>query len=86
MICERKHLPEIPDADFKCPRCGAPCGDFHIEEGHLDNECEKLAASDYLMCDKCSHGETAGVFYRRWMKAKSMITCPHCKGKGVVQR
>lgn len=84
MICDKKHLPDMPDNEFRCPKCQAKCGDWAVDDAHEDGECERMIASDNLVCYKCGHGESAGTFVRRWLKSKRMIVCPHCKGTGRV--
>ena len=81
--CEEKHLPDIPDEDFICPRCSAEMGVWYIEESHSD-DCEHLADIDELHCMSCNHRESAKAFVKKWKHDKSLITCPHCKGKGVI--
>jgi predicted nucleic acid-binding Zn ribbon protein len=83
MKCEAKHLADMPNEEFNCPKCGAKVGIFHVEDSH-DDECERLVASDTVICDECGYGTTAGRYVRQWMEAKSLVTCPHCKGRGVV--
>jgi hypothetical protein len=83
MNCLAKHLPTIDSKDFECPRCHAKIGIWHIDEGH-DFDCEELVAGDNLVCDDCGHGESAGTFSRRLIKARGLKTCPTCKGKGLV--
>jgi hypothetical protein len=79
------HLPEVPNKEFRCPKCKAKCGDFCVDEGHADNECEQLLGDDNLICYKCGHGESAATFVRRWLGAKKLIVCPSCKGTGHVK-
>jgi len=84
LVCDAKHLPDVPDDEFYCPKCESKTGDFYIEEGHHENECEKLKATDLLYCSSCAHSESAGTFVRRWMRKKSLVKCQHCNGEGMV--
>lgn len=83
--CELKHTALNPTGDdWRCPKCGAGTGDWVIDES-LAFDCEKLHVDDHLACYKCEYGTSGGAFARRVMKAKNLIPCPHCAGRGVVQ-
>ena len=86
MICDAKHIPEIPDDELRCPKCDAGCGDWYIEGTH-NEDCERISPDDLLFCAICQHSESAGTWvkrWKRWKKSKSLVTCPYCKGTGVV--
>lgn len=83
--CLAKHLPDVPDEEFVCPKCGAESGDWCIDYSH-NQDCTQLVADDDLICSKCGHGESAKDFVARWKKAKSLVTCPTCQGSGVVKK
>ena len=82
--CDAKHLPDVPDAEFVCPECGAKAGEWHISVAH-DDDCDRMTVDDWCVCSMCRHTETAGTWVRRWRKTRSLVTCPHCKGAGVVK-
>jgi len=89
MKCEAKHVKFEPsEKEWKCPKCNAKCGVFHIYESveDSDGDCNLLHPADILRCTKCNY-ETSGQAFSNMIKKKlNMIPCPHCKGTGYVQR
>lgn len=85
--CEAKHTAYEPsETEWKCPKCAAPGGDFAIDEPAegASNECERLHNKDFLHCYKCGYTVTGSRFAGAIAKAKNLVTCPTCKGHGVV--
>lgn len=83
---------EPSQEEFKCPNCGAPSGEFYIDDSECDPECERLHDTDYLRCAGKKNGypcgyETSGkAFSAMLVKKNSMVKCEHCNGKGMVKK
>lgn len=86
MACtEKAARPQVPDEEFKCPKCGAPAGTFVIEDSEcFDSRCLLLHESDLLVCYECRYETTGKALALRYKKQADLVTCPCCKGKGVV--
>lgn len=89
--CNAKHTsPQIPDADWKCPKCGAKADAFDkafiVEESADDasDDCVMLHDHDLLHCYNCDYQTTGKAFAARYAKQQDLVKCPCCKGKGVV--
>ena len=87
MICEQKHTAYQPtEEEWRCPWCSSDNAQFYIEEPAADaaDDCGKLHAADELYCYKCERGLSGKAFASRLAKKKNVVTCPTCKGAGVV--
>lgn len=90
MKCNAKHtLYQPKDEEWACPYCGASQQDgtgLVIEEPDetSDEACELLHVHDYLFCYTCRKGITGKAFAARLQKINNLVTCPCCKGKGLV--
>jgi prepilin-type N-terminal cleavage/methylation domain-containing protein len=97
IICPVKHtVPQIPDDEWKCPKCGAGV-DYknpdtgHVEQGFIIQEpaegsidCPMLHEADEVGCDHCGWGASGKKLAAMYAKAKDLVPCPCCKGKGMV--
>lgn len=84
MNCPYKHTKYDPtEEEFKCPKCGAVCGVFCVEEGP-NEECLLMHEDDTLHCFECGYTTTGKAFVNKLLKDKSHVECPHCKGKGYI--
>ncbi len=84
--CEAKHTKYQPtDEEFNCPKCGAKVGDFFKDDPVGHDECELLHDEDNLCCATCGYGCSGKAFAARIVKAKNLVSCPCCKGKGFVK-
>ncbi len=91
--CSAKHAnPQVPDADWKCPKCGAGCTPKDIRERAFVNDesadgahsdCPLLHCGDILVCD-CGYGTTGGRFAAAYRKRMALVKCPTCMGHGFV--
>lgn len=92
--CRAKHATpsHIPDADWKCPKCGAtsdpprisdPAFIVDATDPDAHEECPLLHEVDDLRCG-CGYGTTGKAFAAAYRKRKSLVTCPTCKGAGCV--
>jgi hypothetical protein len=93
MNCTAKHTKYQPtEEEMRCPKCGAGLGDFCVDESApgADEDCGLLHVEDILICygpngAGCDWaGASAQAFASRIAKAKSLVPCSHCKGKGLV--
>jgi Zn finger protein HypA/HybF involved in hydrogenase expression len=88
MLCEEKHTKYQPtDEEWKCPKCGAGADDFTIDlflESVGSDDCELLHERDPILCTSCEHCMTGKRFITGLLKKKNLVTCPHCKGTGLV--
>lgn len=87
--CGVKHTrPQIPDADWLCPKCGIGAehksGGFVIEDP-ASEECSQLHDDDGIYCSNCGFGASGKSFARLYAKAKSLVPCEHCHGTGLVK-
>lgn len=90
--CPAKHTkPQIPDEDFKCPKCGTTPDteehQFYIQEPseQADPNCPLLHDADGLGCDKCNYGVSGKRFAAVYAKQQRLVSCEHCKGTGLVE-
>lgn len=91
--CSFKHTKYQPtDEEFCCPKCGAPGGDFCVDESP-NYVCELLHEDDGLVCYgkggkgcKAQYGTDGKSFAARLQKAKNLVCCPTCKGSGLVKK
>ena len=91
VLCGAKHTkPQIPDDAWKCPKCGAKADSekpFVIEDGPEDHaeDCALLHEEDYAFCENCGYGANGKTLARQYARAASLVSCPHCKGTGMVK-
>ena len=90
MTCTVKHTQYQPNDTWRCPKCGITANEegtgFYIEsvvDGASD-ECELLHMDDECLCHTCGYQAYGKTVANRLKKLDNMITCPHCKGKGVI--
>jgi Zn finger protein HypA/HybF involved in hydrogenase expression len=89
VACHAKHTVYQPkDEDWKCPKCGANNEHFTIIDPtpEADGDCVLLHATDECECTECGYGGAGVSVARALMKKENLVPCPHCKGRGVVQK
>lgn len=88
MRCTRKHCRyQVPDELFFCPKCGlGPEEDGLVLEPAVEDECEKMHDDDWVMCYHCGYEASARAFSRLIARQQNLVTCPTCKGKGMIPR
>lgn len=88
MDCPHKHTKYQPtDEEWKCPKCGATAVDgFIIEDGPNEDECPSLHNDDFIRCSRCDYETSGKAFAAYVMKKNSLVPCPCCKGKGMVNK
>lgn len=90
VVCLAKHTrPQIPDADWRCSKCGATADDskgFYIEETDesASENCALLHERDGITCWNCRTYTTGKKLAAAYAKQKALVTCPTCKGEGYV--
>lgn len=83
--CRETHTQYQPTiSEWNCPKCGAKAGHFAIEDSS-NYDCDDLHPEDMLLCGKCGYGMSGRAFAKKCADAKSLVTCAHCKGKGLVR-
>ena len=88
--CFAKHTrPQIPDSDWRCPKCGATANDdkaFIIEEinDRASENCGLLHENDEISCWNCKYYTTGKKLAAAYAKQKALVPCPACKGTGYV--
>jgi len=86
--CTAKHTKYQPtDDEWKCPQCGW-AEHFYIQEPaeFSSDDCGQLHVNDELGCDNCGYGISGKAFASRLQKQKNLVTCPCCKGTGLVKK
>lgn len=94
LACDAKHTKYQPsDEEFCCPKCGAKCGEFCVDDGpNLD--CPLIHDDDHLACygkrkvASCpdGYGTSGKAFAAALQRKKGLVPCSHCKGKGLVPK
>jgi hypothetical protein len=89
MECMVKHSAyQVPDEEFKCPKCGATPDDrkpFCIYEPVEETyDCEKLHDNDALYCENCNYSTTGKEYSQLMLKRSHRQICPTCKGQGWI--
>lgn len=84
IVCHEMHsAAEIPEADWRCPKCKSE--DFALDGEFGAEGCNRLHLRDYAHCIDCGHGASVRKLVRDYMRKARLVTCPHCKGRGVVE-
>jgi hypothetical protein len=80
----------IPDEHWVCPKCGAGFEDGNGLMDDLDErETGKTNTYFYdqqLFCWSCNRKTSAGALFRAAVRKEWLVTCPHCKGTGLVPK
>lgn len=86
MSCPAKHTKLQPvKQQWLCPWCQGDNEVFCIEEpAEGSDDCDLLHEQDFAYCSRCEKGCTGRSFANRLAKAANLISCPTCKGKGLV--
>jgi len=92
---------EIPDKDWKCPHCGTGTdaadgrGGLILEADGIEFPGEWLDPNGEVFCygyrsddsfEKCDWAGSVIDVFKAAMRRKDMVTCPCCKGEGVVTK
>jgi hypothetical protein len=81
LACTGKHTKYQPtQEEFCCPKCGAKCGDFCVDDDILN--CYGVDAKG---CPS-QYGVGGKAFAAGLVKKKNLVPCKCCKGKGYVPR
>lgn len=86
MTCTGKRTAyQPPDEKWYCPKCGSNsmCIDAVLCD---DGDCTYLHQDDDVTCPDCGRGWTGKQVAALMQKRDNVITCPHCKGKGTVDK
>jgi len=84
MSCRVRHTKYQPsDSEWKCPKCGN-IDNFGVQDSE-NFSCEKLHATDLVVCGACGFEATGTRVANMLMKIASRKPCPYCKGTGFIQ-
>lgn len=91
--CTLKHIKFQPkDDEWKCPKCGCGSDDgengkpgFYVDDSENFN-CDLIHELDYLRCGQCGYDASGKQYYKDMMTKLNMVTCPHCKGTGLIKK
>lgn len=86
-FCCAKHTAFQPtEAQWCCPKCGADPEFFYIDasDASAHDECNQLHDKDSVLCNRCGGGWTGKALAAILAKRLRLVTCPTCKGRGVV--
>ena len=89
MQCNSKHTKYQPiDEEWRCPKCGSDSEKFWIEDNFGADGCELLHETDTIVCwsEVCGYGTTGKAFASSIQRKKNLVTCPCCKGSGLVPK
>jgi hypothetical protein len=87
MPCEAKHTKYQPTNDeWHCPNCGGDNDVFWIEENFGSDDCDLLHNEDVAVCVSCGLTVTGKVFASKLQKKHALVSCPCCKGKGLIHK
>lgn len=87
MQCNSSHTKYQPtDEEWRCPKCGEDNKSFYIEESFGLEYCVKLHNDDRIVCFECDNEITGKEFAASIQERKNLVTCPHCKGSGLVPK
>lgn len=84
MNCTFKHtvFQANGKGEWKCPKCEYP--DSLIIADSPNHDCEMVHDDDEVMCSACDWSASGKKALALLSKIAHMVTCPTCKGKGVV--
>ncbi len=90
--CKHKHTKYQPtEAEWKCPNCDAPIGDFCVDEC-VNAECPDLHPDDGLICYGLNgkgcpgeYGTSGQAFANLCVKKNNLVKCNCCNGTGYVK-
>lgn len=86
-VCTTRHTKFQPTtAQWICPKCSTPPPDGLVVDDGESFDCEMLHETDYLLCYKCKYETNGKSFAAALQKKENMVTCPCCKGVGLVRR
>lgn len=87
MQCNSRHTKYQPtDEEWKCPKCGRGNESFWIDEEFGEDGCDKLHDDDTIRCFQCGYDTTGKAFAASIQLKKNLVTCPCCKGSGLVPK
>lgn len=83
MNCTFKHTVFQADGkgEWKCPKCNDK---QLIIADSPNHDCEMVHDDDEVLCEICDYSASGKSATRLLAKAAHVVTCPTCKGKGVV--
>ena len=89
MVCgasspaDEKNEPRICEKHWRCPECGT--GPQYVDEFGQTRTGFIIEDADYVVCNVCKSTWTYRGVERAICAKHNRVTCPHCKGSGMVQ-
>ena len=87
--CPARHCsPQIPDEEWKCPKCGSGPEAFYIDgvDDKATWDCQLLHDKDEVICSECNSCFSGRRVTSMYVANKNLVKCEHCKGTGWVTR
>jgi len=88
MTCTAKHTkyqPQTPD-EWVCPKCGSLGMVIEELDPKAAPDCEKIHELDVIQCPDCGHDGYGKHVTNLMMRIANLVTCPCCRGRGVVAK
>jgi Zn finger protein HypA/HybF involved in hydrogenase expression len=86
--CKASHTAYQPHTsdEWICPECGGPNMVVDEVADDIADDCDLIHEDDLIICPDCGYGDFGKMVTKRLQKLANLVTCPYCKGKGVIPK